>query len=67
MSSNVVDGGGVRKSRAPLTNLAVTNGNKVRLCFNDDAKSSALTARCPRHGNSPPGKFQFASLRSSER
>jgi hypothetical protein len=29
----------------------VTNANNVRLCFDNDAKSAALAARNPRHGN----------------
>jgi len=33
--------------------LAVTNANNVRLCFDNDAKSAALAARNPRHGNAP--------------
>jgi hypothetical protein len=31
----------------------VTNGNSVRFCFDNDAKSAALAARNPRHGNAP--------------
>jgi hypothetical protein len=44
---------GKRHAGATLANLAVTNSNCVRLCFDNDTKSSALAARGPRHGNSP--------------
>jgi hypothetical protein len=43
-----------RHTSAPLTKLAVTNGNEVRLIFNNNAKSPALTACRPRHGNFSP-------------
>src|SRR5262245_11177660 len=42
-----------RQARAPLTKLAVTTANNVRLCFDNDAKSAALAARNPHHGNAP--------------
>jgi hypothetical protein len=57
---------GQRHTRAPLANLAVTDGDSVRLlCFNNDAKSTALAARGPRHGNSP-GNSNMASSFSFE-
>jgi hypothetical protein len=57
---------GQRHTRAPLTNLAVTDGDSVGLLgFNNDTKSTALAARSPRHGNSP-GNFNMASPSSFE-
>src|SRR5262249_30047925 len=48
-----------RNARAPLTNLAVTNGNSVRLSLDNDTKSTALAARSPRHGASPGNYNEF--------
>jgi hypothetical protein len=36
-----------------VTNLAVTNGNSIRLSLANDIKSAALATRTPRHDNSP--------------
>src|SRR5262249_57201386 len=41
------------------TNLAVTNANSVRLSLDNDTKSTTLTARSPRHGNSPGNYNEF--------
>ena len=44
---------GQRHAGAPLTHLAVANGNSIRLALDNDTKSATLAARSPRHCKSP--------------
>lgn len=44
---------GQRHACAPLTHLAVANGNSIRLALDNDTKSATLAARNPRHCKSP--------------